>query len=132
MYKNKNDIIFYCTNLRIHTINKKLTFMNNACNAKMTFKINENNFYMNREHNSICNNKNPIIYENLANVTNNVYAFADYKEDLLKYLNLNPLITYTGFKQYAIKKYLSGKFEYNIKRILFQIYISIEKMLNNF
>ena len=28
-----------------------------------------------------------VTYENLANATNNVYAFADYKEDLLKYLN---------------------------------------------
>ena len=87
----------------------------------MTFKRNDNNFCVNREHNSICNNKNPIVYENLVNVTNNVFAFADYKEDLLKYLNLNPLITNTGFKQYAIKKYLSGKFEYSIKNILFQI-----------
>ena len=81
--KNKNDIILYCTNHRINTINKKLNFKNNPCNAKMTFKRNENNFYMNREHNNICNNKNPVIYDNQANVTKNVYAFSDYKNDLI-------------------------------------------------
>ena len=52
-------------------------------------------FYMNIDHNDICNNKNPKIYDNMAKVTSNLYAFSNYKDELIKFLNLNLLITYT-------------------------------------
>ena len=88
----KKEIIYYSTNHRINTINKKLLFKTNTWNGKITFKRNENNFYFNSEHNEICNNKNPKIYDNIANVKSNVYAFSNFKEELIKFLNMNLLI----------------------------------------
>ena len=122
----KNEISYYsyyCTNHRINTISKKLLFKNNPCNGKITSKRNDLNFYLQIEHNEICNNKNPKIYDNTANVTSNAHAFSNYKEELIKFLNLNPLITFTNFKTYAIKKYLKGEFDCSIKKTLFLTYI---------
>ena len=78
--KHKNNNIFYYTNHRIKSSHKKLIFKNNPYN-----KRNEDEFYMNIEHNDICNNIKPQIYENIADVKKNVYALSKYKEELLNF-----------------------------------------------
>ena len=83
--RNHNNIIYYCTNHRINTAYKKITFKNNPCNAKIVFKRNENNFYNKRKHNNICDNINPKIYDNVGDITENVYRYNDYKKNLLNY-----------------------------------------------
>ena len=113
---HKNNIIFYCTH-RNNTINKKLKFKKNPCNAKITYKRNEDHLNMNIYHNEVCIVKKPQIYENIVNVNKNIYEFLNYKEDLIKFLNLNPLITFSSFKKYVIKKYIEGKFDCSIKKI---------------
>ena len=107
---NKNKIVYYCTNHRINTINKKILFRNNPCNGKIIYYRNENTFILKTDHNNICNNKKPKIYDNNANVTFNAYAFS----------NLSPLVTFTNFKQYAIKKFINGKFNFSIRKNTFK------------
>ena len=53
MNANKNIIIYYCTNHRINTINKKILFRNMPCNDKIIFYRNENAFILKTDHNNI-------------------------------------------------------------------------------
>ena len=74
-------ITYYGINHRVNTLNK-----NNQINRKITFKRKQANFYMNIEHNEICNNKNSIIYDHMGISTSNVYEFFKYKEELIKFI----------------------------------------------
>ena len=66
--------------------------------------------------NENCILKRPQIYGNIANVNKNVYEFINYKEDLIKFLNLNPLISYSSFKKYEIENELKENLIINSKK----------------
>ena len=117
--KNHNKIIYYCTNHFLNTMKKKLQFKKNPCKGRVEFLRNEKNFYFSHLHNSICDSTNRPIYDNLADVTNNVYNFTEYKQKLLEYLNLHPLITYEKFKLYASKLFLANDFDFIVRKNTF-------------
>ncbi len=81
---------------------------------------NENTFYLLQKHNSICDNINIKIYDNNADVTKNVYGYAQYKDDLIKFLNLNPLISIHEFTKYAMDLFLKNDLEFVLKKNTFK------------
>ena len=111
---NHNKIIYYCTNHFINTMKKKIQFKNCPCNGRIEFLRKDNSFYISHKHNSICDTLNKPVYDNLANVTNNVYNFSDFKQKLIEYLNLHPLITFEKFKLYGVKLFLKSEFDFII------------------
>lgn len=117
--KDKTEIIYFCTNHRINTVKKKILFKNNPCNGKIKFNRLDNNFYWLADHNDICDNKYPKLYDNSGNITENVYKFADFKEYLIEYLNKNPIMSYNKFKDHAIKSYLEGDYDLYIRKNTF-------------
>ena len=56
------------------------------------------------------------IYDNLSNIETEINNFTDYKDDLISYLNKNPLISYTAFKKKAIYIYLNHEYNFTIKK----------------
>lgn len=88
--KDKKKIIYFYTNHIINTLKKKIIFKNNPCN-KIKFNRIDNNFYWLADHNDIYDNKYPKLYDNSANITENLYNFSDFKEFFIL-LNLTLLV----------------------------------------
>ena len=52
----------------------------------------------------------------MANIETEINNYTDYEDDLISYLNKNPLISYTVFKKKAIDIYLKHEYEFTIKK----------------
>ena len=85
---------------------KKIAFKNNPCNGQLEYDRLKNEFYITFEHNNICENNNPAIYDNVWDIQKNVYNFSNFKFFLIDFLNKNALITFSKFKKYAYKEFL--------------------------
>ena len=71
--------------------------------ARENFKWIKEQLYWIKNHNNTCDNRNPPIHDNIANVTKNVYGFDTFKENMINFINKNPFVSYTHFKEYAIE-----------------------------
>ena len=70
-------------------------------------------------HNEICDGKNPRHYDNIGDIQKNVYAFSEFKNELIKYLNNHPLISFPNFKIIATKHFLNNKYDFYLKKNTF-------------
>ena len=98
---------------------KKIQYKKSPCNGGIEFLRKENKFYFSHLHNAICDTLNKLVYDNLATITNNVYNFSDFKQKLIEYLNLLPLITFEKFKLYVVKLCLIGEFDFIVPKNTF-------------
>ena len=93
-------------------------FKNRPCNRQIEFDRNKEAFFMTCNHNELCDGKNPKHYDNIGDIQKNVYAFADFKNELISYLNIHPLILFQVFKKLATKHFLNNKCDFFKKKIL--------------
>ena len=63
-------------------------------------------------YNELCDGKNPKHYDNIDDIQKNVYVFADFKNELISYLNIHPLISFQVFKKLVTKHFLNYKCEF--------------------
>ena len=82
-------IRYYCTNHLLNTNTKKIAFKNNPSNGQLEYDRLKNEFYITFEHNNICENNNPVIYDNVGDIQKNVYNFSNFKSFLIDFLNKN-------------------------------------------
>ena len=120
----KTNIIYYfCFNHLFKSPYKRMLFCNKKCDGKLKFIHNTKELYIIHNHNEICDIKNKKIYDNLAHVEHEINDFTNYNENLILYLNKNPLIGYKNFKNHTVKIYLKNDYELTIKKIAYQIYL---------
>ena len=50
-------------------------------------------------HNKICDNIKEKVYDNLADINDNITKFSDFKKILIDFLNHNPLINFNSYKK---------------------------------
>ena len=72
---NTNHIIYYCTNHRLNTTNKKLQFGKNSYNGQIKYIINKNKFYITYLHNKIYDNIKEKVYDNIADINDNIKKY---------------------------------------------------------
>ena len=61
--------------------------------------------FMTCNHNEICDGKNPKLYDNIDDIQKNVYAFSNFKNELIKYLNIHPLISFPFLRKYQLNNF---------------------------
>ena len=116
--KNTTIINYFCVNHRINTANKKLLFGIYRCNGKIEFNRITEEFFLVRNHNKICDKRNLRLYDNYSEIETNICNFEEYKNELINFLNNNPLISIYAFKKHALKLFLSSnnKFNFTLKK----------------
>ena len=70
----------------------------------MEYHKNTGNFYIVFAHDTLCNQKNIKVYDNIADVQKNVYIWEEYKKISIAHLNNNTLLSLYAFKKFAAKK----------------------------
>ena len=105
--QNKNIlyIYYYCNNHRKIIEKEK----NKMCNGKISYNKEKKEFYLNTEHSLFCKETKSEYKLRKINITNEVKKNNDFKQVLINYLNLNPLITYKIFCKEADK--IKGEFK---------------------
>lgn len=89
---------YYCSK---HRYNSKIKNKCKVCDSKIQYIRNEDEFYLIHDHSAECQYKKaPSIKEIKVN-SNNYYKLSNLKNDLISYLNKNPLKNYKDFKNYA-------------------------------
>ena len=88
---NTNHIIYYCTNHRLNTTNKKLRFGKSPCDGQIKYIIKENKFYKIYSHNKICDNIKEKVNDNLADINDNITKFSNFKKNTNKFFKPQPL-----------------------------------------
>ena len=131
-----NFIYYYCKNHKQNTTNKKIKFKNNPCNGQIKYIIKEDKFYLIQTHNSICENIKETIFDNIADINENIMKYEDFKKYLIDYLNKNPLINFNSFNNLVLEFYLKNKFSFianknTFKNIFYQLRNN-SKIFNSF
>lgn len=114
--KTTNKIYYFCVNHILNTSNNKFLFKNNKCNGKNEYRRHNSNFYIIKEHNNICDKKDIKIYDNLANVEKTIVNYEEYKEELIDYLNNNPIKSYKNLKKKALDLFLKKDANFTLKK----------------
>ena len=85
-------------------------------------------------HNDLCDKKSNVLYDNIADINSNIINYEGFKENLINYLNKNPLVSIYEFKKYALKLFLSSNNNCNftLKKILFQAFIILGEVIVRF
>ena len=60
---------------------------------------------METDHSKFCENRKKQNYQNLADINKEVSNYQQFRFELIKYLDYNPVIKYTNFKLKANKLY---------------------------
>ena len=129
-------IIYYC-NLHNTTINSTLVDKNGKkikipkCNSRVYYEKNTESFYLETNHSLFCENRKKQNYQNLADINAEVSNYQQFRKDLIKYLEFNPVIKYTEFKIKANKLYYKNNCNFEIKDNTFKnIYYNWRKNSN--
>ena len=115
-----NFIYYYCTNHKLNTTNKQIKFKNNPCNGQIKYIIKEDKFYLIQTHNSICENIKETLFDNIADINENIMKYEDFKKYLIDYLNKNPLINFNSFNNLVLEFYLKNKFSFIVNKNTFK------------
>ena len=59
------------------------------------------------------------MYDNIGNINKKMDNYKNFREVIIKYLNLNPLIKYSDFRKYASELYEKTNFSFNIENYTF-------------
>ena len=129
-------IIYYC-NLHNTTVNSTLVDKNGKkikipkCNFRVYYEKNTESFYLETNHSIFCENRKKQNYQNLANINAEVSNYQQFRKDLIKYLEFNPVIKYNEFKIKANKLYYKNNCNFEIKDNTFKnIYYNWRKNSN--
>lgn len=124
MTKNKvaekqNDIIYYCnmhnTMIDSDEYNEKGKKKKIAkCNARIYYNKSENKYYLETDHSDYCQMKSNKSYTNLADINSEINNYKNFKDELINYLNINPVIKYGDFKEKAINLYYKNNCNFKI------------------
>ena len=117
--EKNDDIIYYC-NMHNTTIESNESYKNGRkkkmpkCNARIYYNKAEKKYYLETEHSEYCNNKVKEKYTNDVDLNAAINNYKNFKEELIKFLNLNPIIKYTDFKEKATKLYYKNNCQFKI------------------
>ena len=100
---NIDHLIYYCSNHRLNTTNKKLLFKKKPCNGKIKYNPKTIKFYLIKIHNKISNETNIPKYDNNAYIDIEIRNITDFKKSCLDYLNKHPLCSFNYFKKKVTK-----------------------------
>ena len=133
--EKNDDIIYYC-NMHNSTINSDELYENSRkkkipkCSTRIYYIKTEKKFYLESEHSEYYNNKAKQMYSNAADLNATINNYKNFKDELIKFLNLNSIIKCTlilKIKQqnYNIKIFVNSKFW----KILSKIFIIIGEQI---
>ena len=74
----------------------------------------EKKYYLETENSEYCNNKVNEKYTNDLDLNAAINNYKNFKDELIKFLNLNPIIKYTDFKEKATKLYYKNNCQFKI------------------
>ena len=84
------------------------------CNARVYYNKTEKKYYLETEYSEYCNNKVKEKYNNNADLNAAINNYKKFKDELIKFLNLNPIIKYMILKKkqqnYTIKIIANSKY----------------------
>ena len=74
-------------------------------NARIYYNKAEKKYYLETEHSEYCNNKVKEKYSNDVDLNAVINNYKNFKDELIKFLNLNQKIKYIDFKEKASELY---------------------------
>jgi len=113
---NKADILhYYCRN---HDTSKSSLDgkRHSICEAKIKLDKNNNIYSLITDHSEKCRELENIQLENIHITNKEIENKEKYKEELLKYLNSNPLIILSEFNKHALNLYRGNEYKFDLKK----------------
>ena len=86
------------------------------CEAKIKLDKNNNIYSLITDHSEKCRELENIQLENIHITNKEIENKEKYKEELLKYLNSNPLIILSEFNKHALNLYRGNEYKFDLKK----------------
>ena len=112
-----HNLHYYCRN---HDTSKSSLDgkRHSICEAKIKLDKNNNIYTLITDHSGKYRELDNIQIENIPITRKEIENKEKYKEELLKYLNSNPLIILSQFNKQALDLYRGNDYKFNLKKIL--------------
>ena len=119
--ENSSDhIIYFCT--KHNTTIKSSQYTSNGnkkkialCNARVYYYKNKKTYYIDWDHSNYCNEIIRKVYNNIADINDEVNNYKEFRESIENYLDKYPLIKYSKFILKANKLYYKKNCNFDIK-----------------
>ena len=120
-----DNIYYYCTNHRTLKNSNERNSKGNPkrvgfCNARIIYNKENDEYYTDWGHSSLCNKEQLPEYENKAEIEKEINNYNELKETLLSYLNKNSMVTYKKFLKIAYKTYETNQCNFKIDKNTFK------------
>ena len=103
------------------------------CEAKIMFEIKNKIYYFANDHSDKCKNIKKQSYENIQNINTEISNYNNFREELIKFLNLNPVISFHDFAKEGQNLYDKNSCNFNVSKNTYSnIYYEWRKKSNFF
>ena len=135
--KKYKNAYYYCTNHRTSKFSEiyeeKGKKRISICEGKILYEIKTKKYFFANDHSDKCKNIKKIEYENIQSINKEISNYKNFREELINYLNLNPVISFHDFAKEGQSIYDKNNCNFTVSKNTYSnIYYEWRKKSNSF